>query len=79
MFDREDPAGKSIVVAMNAGGGPARLNFEHPGLAGRLAQQVSWPGRGWSTAFASRLLETGALEVELEAREGVVIEAVPNL
>ncbi|MGA3031132.1 MAG: alpha-amylase family glycosyl hydrolase [Candidatus Limnocylindrales bacterium] len=79
MFDREDPAGRSIVVAMNAGGGPARLNFEHPGLAGRLAQQVSWPGRGWSTAFASRLLETGALEVELEAREGVVIEAVPNL
>ncbi len=79
MFDRDNPAGKSLVIAVNAGDGPVRLGFEHPGLAGHRARQVSWPGRGWSSAFASGLLERGALEVELEAREGVVIEAVSDL
>ena len=71
--------GRSILVAVNAGDGPARLSIEHPGLAGRLAEQVSWPGRGWGTTFAPRLLERGPLVVELEAREGVAIQAASIL
>ena len=67
-------AGRSILVAVNAGDRPARLQFQVPGQAGCLAEQVSWSGRGWGTTFASRSLERGTLEVELEAREGVVIE-----
>ena len=79
MFGAEGAAERSIVVAVNAGEGPARLSIEHPGLAGRLAEQVSWPGREWGTTFASRLLERGSLVVELEAREGVAIQAVSIL
>ncbi|MFI5259894.1 MAG: alpha-amylase family glycosyl hydrolase, partial [Candidatus Limnocylindrales bacterium] len=78
MFDREGSGGRSIVIAVNAGDRPAHLGFEHPGLAGHHAEQVSWPGRGWVTTFASRSLERGALEVELQAREGVVIEAASD-
>ena len=79
MFDVEREAGRFILVAVNAGDGPARLSIEHPGLAGHRAEQVSWPGRGWGTTFAPRLLERGPLVVELEAREGVAIEAASIL
>jgi hypothetical protein len=70
---------RSIVVAVNAGEEPATLSIEHPGLAGHMAEQVSWPGRGWATTFAPRLLERGPLVVELEAREGVAIAAASIL
>jgi cyclomaltodextrinase len=79
MFDPEWPAGGSILVAVNAGDRPARLNIEHPDLAGHRAEQVSWPGREWGTTFAPRLLERGPLVVELEAREGVAIQAASIL
>jgi glycosidase len=79
MFGAEDPSGPSILVAVNAGDAPARLSIEHPGPAGHLAEQVSWPGREWGTTFAPRLLERGPLVVELEAREGVAIGAASIL
>ena len=75
----EGAPGRSILVAVNAGDEPARLSIEHPGLAGHLAEQVSWPGRGWGTTFAPRLLERGPLVVELEAREGVAIQTASIL
>jgi cyclomaltodextrinase len=79
MFGADGAPGRSILVAVNAGDGPARLSIDHPGLAGHLAEQVSWPGRGWGTTFAPRLLERGPLLVELEAREGVAIQAASIL
>ena len=79
MFGAEGASGPSILVAVNAGDAPAQLSIEHPGPAGHLAEQVSWPGREWGTTFAPRLLESGPLEVELEAREGVAIQAASIL
>jgi cyclomaltodextrinase len=68
---------ESIVIAINAGESPARLNLAVPHLTGCRLEQVSWPGRAWATTFAPRSLLGGVLEVELEAREGVVIKTVP--
>jgi neopullulanase len=79
MVDVEDPAARSIVVAVNSGDAPARLSFQLPGPAGHLVDQVSWPGRGWGTTFAPRPLERGTLVVEIEAREGVVLGVDPAL
>ncbi len=79
IFDPEGPAGKSVVVAVNAGSRPARLTIERPDLAGHRAEQVSWPGREWATTFESRLLESEPFVVELESREGVAIQAASNL
>jgi neopullulanase len=77
LTDVPTSAGRSIVVAVNAGDAPARLNLEIPELAGHFAEQVSWSGPEWRTIFAPRSLEMGALEVEVAAREGVVIAAAP--
>ena len=74
MFDVEGSVDRAIVVALNAGETPVRIDFQLPEPAGGTANQVSWPGCGWGTTFASRSLERGTLEVELEAREGVAIE-----
>jgi neopullulanase len=70
--------GRSVVVAINAGDQPTRFGFQVPGLAGSLAEQLSWPGRGWSSTFASRKLEGGTVEVELGAREGIAIAFEPS-
>ena len=69
--------GRSIVVAVNAGDTHARLSLEIPELAGHLIEQVSWSGRDWGSSFAPNSLGAGPLEVELEAREGLVVEAAP--
>ncbi len=74
LFDPEGHSPRSIVVAVNAGDLPAGLGIEHAGLAGRHAEQVSWPGREWGTTFAPRSIEGGPLEVELQGREGLVLE-----
>ena len=71
--------GRSIVVAVNAGDAPARLEFQHPGPADHLVEQVSWRGREWGTTFAPRPLERGTLVVEVAAREGVVLGVGPAL
>jgi neopullulanase len=76
MFAADGASYRSVVVAVNAGEVPARLVIEHPDLAGHLVEQVSWPGRGWATTFASRLIDGGPLVVEVEAREGVAIGTV---
>ena len=75
---RAGSVGRSMIVAVNAGDRPVRLDMEVVGLAGHLAEQVSWPGREWQTIFAPTPLERGSLVVELEAREGVVIEVVSD-
>jgi neopullulanase len=75
---RAGSVGRSVIVAVNAGDRPVRLDMEVVGLAGHLAEQVSWPGREWQTIFAPTPLERGSLVVELEAREGVVIEVVSD-
>ena len=75
MFD--DTIGRSVVVAINAGDQPTRFRFQAPGLTGCRAEQLSWPGRGWTSTFApQRLGET--VELELAAREGLVIAVEPN-
>jgi cyclomaltodextrinase len=66
-----------IIVAVNAGDSPVRLECSRPDLAGHLVERVSWKGRGWGTEFASRPLEHGLLTVDLGSREGVVIGAKP--
>ncbi|HEY5487146.1 MAG TPA: glycoside hydrolase family 13 protein [Candidatus Limnocylindrales bacterium] len=75
-FDR--PIGRSVVVAINAGDQPTRIGIHVPELAGCLAEQLSWPGRGWSSAFAPRMLQGETVEVELGAREGIVIGVAPS-
>jgi neopullulanase len=65
--------GRSILVAVNAGDQPARLEFQVSGPADRPFEQVSWHGREWRTTFAARPLERGTLVVDIEAREGVVL------
>ena len=75
--DGSASAGRAIVVIVNAGDVPARLNVEIPEPVGRFAEQVSWSGREWRTTFEGRSLDTGALEVELAAREGVVVAVAP--
>jgi neopullulanase len=70
--------GRSIVVAVNAGDQPARVVFQVPPLAGYLAEQLSWPGRGWTSTFAPRKLEGETVDMELEAREGIVIAVEPG-
>jgi neopullulanase len=75
---REGPAGRSMILAVNAGDQPVRLDMTVAGLAGDRVEQVSWPGREWQTKFAPQSLERGSLVVELEAREGVAIEAVSD-
>jgi neopullulanase len=73
-------AGHSVViVAVNAGEAPVRLECNRADLAGYLAEQVSWAGRGWGTEFASGPLDHGTLVVELGSREGAVIGAKPAL
>ena len=64
---------RSIIVAINAGDQPARLELELPDLAGRRVAQVNWPGDQWGTTFAPRSVEAGRLVVEIEAREGLVL------
>jgi neopullulanase len=75
-FDR--PTGRSLVVAVNSGDRPTRICIHLPELAGCLAEQLSWPGRGWSSTFAPSKLEGGSIEVELGAREGIVIAVAPS-
>jgi neopullulanase len=79
VFDADYPDGRSVVVVVNAGDVPARLSFQLSGPAGYLVEQVSWPGHEWGTTFAPRPLERGTLEVEVEAREGVVLGVDPAL
>ncbi len=68
-----------VIVAVNAGDGPVRLECNRADLAGYLAEQVSWTGRGWGTEFASGPLDHGTFIVELGSREGAVIGAQPAL
>jgi glycosidase len=74
-FDRS--IGRSIVVAVNAGDQPTRMVISVPEVAGHAAEQVSWPGRGWTSTFAPKKLEDGTVEVELGAREGIAIAVSP--
>jgi glycosidase len=73
------PGGPSMVVVVNAGDTPARLELDLPGSAGSRVEQVSWSGRGWGTTFAPRSLQNVSLEVQVAAREGVALEVVPAL
>jgi neopullulanase len=71
----ERPA-RAIVIAINSGDAPIRLTVWARHLSGCHLEQVSWPGRGWATTFAPQPILGEAFEVDLEAREGVVIKAV---
>ena len=71
------PFDRSIVVAINAGDQPERIGVRLPGLTGYLAEQLSWPGREWTTKFAPRKLQGETVEVELGAREGIAIAVAP--
>ena len=79
MFAVEGSGGRSMAIAVNAGDVRVRLRLQLRDPAEGLARQVSWPGCEWGTTFASGSLERGTLEVELEAREGVVMEVVSAL
>ena len=70
----EVPA-RAIIIAINADDMPVRLTVRAPHLTGCHLEQVSWPGRKWGSTFAPRLLPGEAFDVELDAREGVVIKA----
>jgi neopullulanase len=70
---------RSILVAVNTGEEPVRLDLQVSGPADHPFEQVSWHGREWRTTFAARPLERGTLVVEIEAREGVVLGVDPAL
>jgi cyclomaltodextrinase len=70
---------RSIIIAINTGDQPARLELDLPGRAGLSVTQVGWPGNRWRTAFESRTLEAGRLVLEIEAREGLVLGVGPAL
>jgi glycosidase len=75
--DGDRPIGRSIVVAINAGDQPELIGFQLPELTGYLAEELSWPGREWTTTFAPRKLQGETVEVELGAREGIAIAVAP--
>jgi neopullulanase len=84
MFESEGVAQSAseylgIVVAVNSGDEAAVLTLQHSGLADHHVEQVSWNGREWHAAFATRPPERGTLEVEIGAREGVVLGVCPTL
>ena len=68
-----------VIVAVNAGDAPIRLECNRADLAGYLAEPVSWTGRGWGSEFASGPLDHGTFAIELGSREGAVIGARPAL
>ena len=72
-------ADTSMVVVVNAGDSPSRLTFQLPEPTSGSVEQVSWSGREWRSTFAPRPLERGTLEVEVEAREGMVLGVHPAL
>jgi cyclomaltodextrinase / maltogenic alpha-amylase / neopullulanase len=65
---------QAVIVAVNSGDVPARLTVEVPAFAGCTAEQLRWPGLDWRTSFAPRRLKSGIFEVDVDAREGVVID-----
>jgi cyclomaltodextrinase / maltogenic alpha-amylase / neopullulanase len=73
------PVGRSIVVVVNTADMPNGIRIQVPRLAGYRVEQVSWPGNEWTTTFDPIALQTETLEIEMQAREGVVLEARPNL
>ena len=73
------PVGRSIVVVVNTADMPNGIRIQVPRLAGYSVEQVSWPGNEWTTTFDPIALQTETLEIEMQAREGVVLEARPNL
>ncbi len=73
------PAGRSIIVAVNAADVPNRIRFGAPGLTGFRVEQVSWPGNEWTATFAPTTIRDEVLEIGMEARAGVVLRTGPNL
>jgi neopullulanase len=71
--------GKTVIVALNAGRERARLPLSAAGLAGFSCEQVSWKGNDWATPFAPIVLREEALELAINAREGVVLEVKPRV
>jgi cyclomaltodextrinase / maltogenic alpha-amylase / neopullulanase len=72
-------AAQSIIIVVNAADSPDRIRLGLPDLSGRRLEQVSWPGCEWTATFAPTTLREETLEIALEAREGVVLRAGPNL
>ena len=64
---------RSIIVAVNAGEQPARLELDLPELSGGSVEQVSWPGARWESTFETRTVEAGSFAIEVAAREGLVL------
>ena len=62
-----------IIVAVNAGEQPARLELDLPELSGGSVEQVSWPGARWESTFETRTVEAGSFAIEVAAREGLVL------
>jgi cyclomaltodextrinase len=72
MFGPEN-SDRSIIVAINAGDRPARLELELPNLAGRAVAQIAWPGDRWGTTISARNIEAGRLAIDICAREGLAL------
>ena len=68
---------RSIIVAVNAGDRPARLELEIPDLSGQPVDRVAWRGDEWKATLAPQTIEAGALVVEIAAREGLVLGVGP--
>ena len=63
----------AIVVAVNAGAGPARLAIDAPELAGRTLVEEPLPG--WPAGPAVAVAAGGRAEVGIPARSGRVLSA----
>lgn len=71
---RRSDAEEALVVCLNAGDGPARLDLALPGLDGRTLLPATWTGWAWS-AGEPVTVSGGRAQVELPARQGRVLVA----
>jgi cyclomaltodextrinase / maltogenic alpha-amylase / neopullulanase len=67
-------AGRSVVVALNAGYEPVRLRVGVPGWDGFAATPIIWPGSEWQPAVAAGRVQEGSIELDLAPREGSIVE-----
>jgi len=64
-----------ILVAVNAGERPSRLELSVPEAAGRTVEAVSWPGWEAPARWRPAVVTADSITVELAARDGLVLRA----
>jgi neopullulanase len=71
-------AGRSIVVAINAGDAPTWLSIPISGWQGSAAKPIGWSGNDWRVEMRPGPLRGAALELRLPGRQGAIVEIAPE-